>query len=89
MALMTSAQYIESIRAMNRNIYYMGQKLENPVDHPVLRASMNCIIETYDMALMPEYEDLLTAQSHLTGGKVNRFSHIDMSHEDLFKKVRL
>jgi len=89
MALMTSAQYIESIRKMNRNIYYMGQKLENPVDHPVLRASMNCIIETYDMALMPEYEDLLTAESHLTGGKVNRFSHIDMTHEDLFKKVRL
>lgn len=89
MGLMTSAQYIESIRAMNRNIYYMGKKLENPVDHPVLRASMNCIIETYDMALMPEYEDLMTAHSHLIDEKVNRFSHIDMEHEDLFKKVRL
>ena len=89
MGLMTSAEYIESIRNLKRNIYYMGQKLENPVDHPVLRASMNCIIETYDMALMPEYEDLLTAESHLIGEKVNRFSHIDMTHKDLFKKVRL
>lgn len=89
MALMTSEQYIESIRNMKRNIYYRGERIENTVDHPVFRASMNCIIESYDMALMPEYEDLMTATSHLTGEKVNRFSHIDMSRDDLMKKVRM
>jgi hypothetical protein len=61
----------------------MGEKIENTVDHPVLRPSLNCIIETYDMALMPEYEDLMTAHSHLIDEKVNRFSHIDMDKEDL------
>ena len=64
MGLMTSEQYIESIRAMKRNVYFMGQKIENTVDHPVLRPSMNCIIETYEMAQMPEFEDLMTAESH-------------------------
>jgi len=89
MALMTGEQYIESIRRMKRNVYFRGEKVENTVDHPVLRPSMNCIIETYEMAQMPEYEDLLTAESHLTGGKVNRFSHIDMCQDDLMKKVKL
>jgi len=89
MALMTGEQYIESIRRMERDVYFRGEKVEDIVNHPVLRPSMNCIIETYEMALMPEFEDLLTAQSHLTGEKVNRFSHIDMDKEDLMKKVKL
>ncbi len=89
MPLMTSEQYVESLRKMNRNIYFMGEKLEDPVNHPVLRPSMNCLIETYDMAFMPEYEDLMTATSHLTGQKINRFNHIHMSTEDLNKKVKL
>lgn len=90
MGLMTGAQYVESIRAMkNRNIYYMGEKIQEPLDHPVLRPSMNCIIESYDMALMPEFEDLMTAHSHLIDEKVNRFNHIHMSIEDLLKKVKM
>ncbi|MFP3156119.1 4-hydroxybutyryl-CoA dehydratase [Lachnospiraceae bacterium ZAX-1] len=89
MALMTSEQYVESIRKMKRNIYFQGKKLENPVDHPVLRPSMNCLIETYDMAFMPEYEELMTATSHITGKKINRFNNIHQSKEDLNKKVKL
>ena len=89
MGLMTSAQYIESIRALKRNVYYMGEKIENTVDHPVLRPSMNCIIETYEMAQMPEYEDLMTAHSHLIDEKVNRFNHIDMDKADLMKKIQM
>ncbi len=89
MALMTSEQYVESLRKMKRNIYFQGRKLDNPVDHPLLRPSMNCLIETYDMAHMPEYEDLMTATSQFTGHKINRFNNIHKSVEDLNKKVKL
>ena len=89
MALMTGKQYVESIRQMKRNIYFQGEKLENPVDHPVLRPSMNCLIETYELAQLPEFEDLLTATSQFTGHKINRFNHIHQSKEDLNKKVKL
>ena len=34
------------------------------------------------------YENLMTATSHLTGKKVNRFTHIHQSTEDLVNKVR-
>ena len=89
MPLMTGEQYVESIRKMNRNIYYQGKKLENPVDHPVLRPSMQCLIDTYEMALMPEYEDLMTTTSLLTGRKINRFNNIHKNLDDLNKKVKM
>ena len=69
MALMTGEQYVESIRKMNMQIYMFGEKIENPVDHPILRPSLNSVKMTYDLASMPEYEDLMTAKSHITGEK--------------------
>lgn len=89
MPLMTSQQYVESIRKMDRNIYFQGKKLDNPVDHPVLKPSMQCLIDTYDMAFMPEYEDLMTTTSLLTGNKINRFNNIHKDLTDLNKKVKL
>lgn len=89
MPLMTSQQYVESIRKMNRTIYFQGKKLEDPVDHPVLRPSMQCLIDTYDMAFMPEYQDLMTATSQFTGHTINRFNNIHKNLDDLNKKVKL
>ena len=89
MPLMTSAQYEKSLRKMNRNIYFQGKKLENPVDHPVLRPAMQCLMDTYDMAFMPEYEDLMTTTSQFTSHKINRFNNIHKSLDDLNKKVKL
>ncbi len=89
MALMTGEQYIESIRKMNMQIYMFGEKVESSVDNPILRPSLNSVRETYDLAQMPEYEDLMTAKSSLTGEKVNRFTHIHQSTEDLVKKVKM
>lgn len=89
MALMTSQQYVESLRKMKRKIYFQGELIENPIEHPLLVPSRKCLEETYDMAFMPEYEDLMTATSHMTGNKINRFNHIHQSKEDLNKKVKL
>ncbi|MCC8127000.1 MAG: 4-hydroxyphenylacetate 3-hydroxylase family protein [Clostridiales bacterium] len=89
MALMTGEQYIESIRKMNMQVYMFGKKIENPVDDPILRPSLNSVRMTYDLAQMPEYEDLMTATSHLTGHKVNRFTNIHQNTGDLIKKVKM
>ncbi|HBJ75069.1 MAG TPA: hypothetical protein DDY86_06080, partial [Syntrophaceae bacterium] len=37
-------------------------------------------------AAKPENERLMTATSHLTGEKINRFTHIHQSKEDLHNK---
>ncbi len=89
MALMTGEQYIESIRKMKMNVYMFGKKVENPVDDPILRPSLNSVRMTYDLAQMPEYQDVMTAISPFTNERVNRFTHIHQSTDDLRKKVKM
>ena len=89
MALKTGAEYIESLRRMKTRVYMFGEQIENWVDHPMIRPSINCVAITYDLAQDPQYEDLMTAESHLTGNKINRFTHIHQSTEDLKKKVKM
>ena len=89
MSLMTGEQYIESIRKLNMNVYMFGKKVPCPVDDPILRPSLNSVRMTYDLAQMPEYQDLMTAISPYTGQRVNRFTHIHQSSADLVKKVKM
>lgn len=87
--MMTSKEYEESLRRMNLNVYLMGEKIENPVDHPMIRPSMRSVAMTYELAQMPEYEDVMTAVSNLTGKRINRFCHLHQSSEDLKNKVKM
>lgn len=74
---------------MKMRIFLFGEEFETAVGHPILQPSINSIKATYDLAHMPEYEDLMTATSNITGEKVNRFTHIHQSAEDLVKKVKM
>ncbi|HZL04151.1 MAG TPA: 4-hydroxyphenylacetate 3-hydroxylase family protein [Coriobacteriia bacterium] len=89
MTLMTGEEYIESIRKIDMQVYIFGEKIENPVDHPILRPSLNSVRMTYDLAQLPEYQDLMTAISPETGGRINRFTHLHQSTADLVKKVKM
>jgi len=89
MALKTPEEYEASLRKLNFKIYLMGELVKNSVDHPIIRPSMNSVKMTYTLAQDPGHEDLMTAQSHLTGKKINRFCHLHQSTEDLVKKVKM
>ncbi len=89
MAIKSGAEYIESLRKMNTRVYMFGEKIDNWVDHPMIRPSINCVAITYDLANDPQYEDLMTATSNLTGKKINRFTNIHQSTDDLMKKVKM
>ena len=89
MTLMTAEQYIKSLRKLNTRVYLFGEKVENWVDHPMIRPSINCVAMTYALAQNPEYADLMTAKSNLTGETVNRFCHLHQSTDDLMKKVEM
>ena len=67
MALMTAKEYIDSLRKLNTRVYMFGEKLDNWVDHPMIRPSINCVAMTYALAQDPRYEELMTATSRLTG----------------------
>lgn len=89
MGLMTGEQYLDSLRKMKLNVYVLGEKVDSVVDNPILRPSVNSVKMTYDLAQMPEYEDLMTVKSNLTGEIINRFSHLHQSTSDLIKKVKM
>ena len=73
--------YIESLRNRNLKVYLFGELVKEPVDHPIIRPSINAVAETYDLAMREE--SLASADSSITGLKVNRFLHIAESAEDL------
>ena len=87
--MMTKEQYIESLRKLNLKVYYMGRRIENPVDHPMIRPSLNSVAKTYELAGQEAYKDLMTVKSNLTGKTINRFCHLHQSTEDLVNKVKM
>ena len=80
----TKEQYIEGLRKMGHNIYVNGEKI-NRADE-IQMDTINTIGTTFEEAAKPENADLLLAKSHLTGEKINRFTHIHQSTDDLHKK---
>lgn len=91
MSLKSPQEYIDDLRALagEIDVYMFGEKVDNYVDNPIIRPSINAMAMTYKLAADPEYEDLMTATSNLTGEKVNRFAYLHQSPEDLIKKVKM
>ncbi len=87
--MMTAEQYKESLRTLNPNVYMFGKQLESVTDNPIIRPSTDAVAKTYELAFCPEYEDIMTATSNITGNKINRFTHIHQSVEDLVKKSKM
>ncbi|HHW07659.1 MAG TPA: 4-hydroxybutyryl-CoA dehydratase [Clostridia bacterium] len=87
--MLTAQEYLESLRRLKPAVYLFGEKVENVVDHPMIRPSINAVAKTYELAQQPEYEELMTVVSNLTGKQINRFTHLHQSTEDLVKKVKM
>ncbi|MCL5935673.1 MAG: 4-hydroxyphenylacetate 3-hydroxylase family protein [Firmicutes bacterium] len=81
--------YVESLRSLNLKVYAGGEKIQNIVDSPIIRPHINSAAMTYQMAHEPAFEDLMTVISHISGNKINRFTHIHHSVEDLVKKIKM
>ena len=83
----TAKDYLDKLSQMRPNIYMDGELIGR--DHPdVVRAS-NGIQRTFDLVDDPEFKELLTATSHISGKTINRFTHIHQNPEDLLKKQKL
>lgn len=87
----TAQEYKDSLRQRHIKVYLKGELLDSAtlIDHPFIRGHVNAAAMTYALANTKEYEELMTATSHLTGKKINRFTHIHQSTDDLIKKVKM
>ena len=88
MTLKTPGEYLESIKK-DLNLYMFGEKIEKFWEHPIIIPTINSTKRSYELAQIPEYQDLMLTKSHMTGETINRFSHIHHSVEDLIKKVQM
>lgn len=87
MPISTGEEYIQSLRGRKMKVYLFGELVNEPVDHPMIRPSINAVAESYDLATKDP--ELASAQSSLTGNQVNRFLHIVESAEDLVNQNRM
>ncbi len=87
----TGKEYIDSLRTRKIKAYFKGELLDPQTmpENPFLKGHFNSAALTYDLAFDPEAEALVAVDSHLTGKKINRFTHIHHSTDDLVKKIRM
>jgi len=83
----TGAEYIESLRGRGLDVWLFGERVEEPVDHPMIRPSVNAVAATYDLAQADP--ELATALSPYTGDRVNRFLHIAASRDDVVMQNKM
>jgi 4-hydroxybutyryl-CoA dehydratase/vinylacetyl-CoA-Delta-isomerase len=87
--MMTSKQYMESLRKLKTRVYAFGELIEDIVKHPATAPHVSCAAMTYAHAKTKEGKPLLVTKSHLTGKTINRFLHIHQSADDLVTKVKM
>jgi len=87
MPIRTAEDYIRSLRNRALTVYLFGERVAEPVDHPMIRPSINAVAETYRLA--EDAPELGTAESSLSGKRVNRFLHVTESAADVVGQNRM
>lgn len=62
------------------------ERVDNPLDNPVIKPLINSIAMVYDLTLKEEYDGILTAVG-FNEEKISRFLHVDQSREDLIMRI--
>ena len=79
--------YINSLKGRGLSVYLFGEKVIEPVDHDMIRPSINAVAQTYDLAI--SNPKLASVISPFTGERISRFLHICTSVEDLVNQNKM
>src|SRR5210317_2243608 len=85
--IIDKSSYLKSISNRNLKIYLMGKLVDNPLEHPIIRPSIEAMAETYELAV--QEPELASVVSPYTGEAINRFLHIAQSSEDLYLQNKM
>lgn len=89
MALKTPEMYKESLRKMRPNIHKFGELITDVTSHPATKRTVEGHAQIFQVALNPEYQELVTTTSNLTGEKISRYLSIMESAEDAINNCRI
>ncbi len=84
----TGAEYTKSLSGLARQVFLLGEHVPDPLNHPILRPSLNALAMTYRLAQDSTADALMHARSNLDGQEINLFTSIHTSTEDLIRKVK-
>ena len=85
----TPEEYKKSLRQMRPNVYKFGELIKDVTTHPATRRTVEGHAQIFAASLKPEYQEILTTKSSLTGERVSRYLSILGSAEDMFANVRM
>lgn len=88
MPMHTANSYLHSLRGRRLEAYCLGERVAEPVDHPLVGPAIRAVAATYALAHDPAYRELASTESP-AGQRINRFTHIHRSADDLVRKVKL
>ncbi len=89
MSLKTAEQYKKSLRKLKPNIYKFGELITDATSHPATKGVVEGHAQIFTAALDPQYADLMTTTSNLTGEKVNRYLSIMGSADDVIANCKI
>jgi 4-hydroxyphenylacetate 3-monooxygenase len=79
----SGAEFLASIKADGRKVYYDGELIQDVTTHPAFAEGAKTIARLYDIASDPANSDLMTYTSPTSGNAVNRIWQIPYSVADL------
>jgi len=83
----TPEEYYSDLKKMRKNVYIGGKKVGR--DDARLIPGINVMKTTFSLAQEPDWQDVITAKSSLTGKKINRFTHLPQNPWDLMQKQKM
>jgi len=81
--LITPQAYKERLSKLRPKVYIGGQKVQDILDHPVTKTLVEANAKVYELALDPQYEEIMTTTSPLIGEKINRSLNLCQNNHDL------
>jgi 4-hydroxybutyryl-CoA dehydratase/vinylacetyl-CoA-Delta-isomerase len=90
MGIRTAEEYRESLKD-GRNVYIMGEKVEDVTKHRILGVAVETVAQGYILTAHedPEIRNLFTAPHPETGEPINRFFITPGNKEDLANRTRM
>ncbi|MDI6871795.1 MAG: 4-hydroxyphenylacetate 3-hydroxylase N-terminal domain-containing protein [Bacillota bacterium] len=88
MALRSGAEYRERLRTYSTNVYLLGERIHNVLEHPCLAPVVNSVATTFDpdaVGVSPELAFRVTD----AGETINRHNHVFRSADDAVARVHL
>ena len=83
----TKHEFVSSLQSLQREVYVLGERVEDVTTHPILVPSLNALSRTYELAQEPQ-DGGIFRRTGLEGQPVNCFTSLHRSRQDLLDKVK-